>query len=505
MASKKKQHSCEWRTTATELKASLAESEAKFQALMARVNALEHKHALATKALIGPKSERMPTPEEEARAKGPPPTRGGHTNPEKRAANAKARAVLETTIVEHPIPDAEARCTHCGDAVVPFKGGERSVEIEWVPGRIERRVHVVETGRCPCKMHYARGPAPPRVQEGCLYGPHFLAKLAVDKCGDAIPIYRLEKSMRRAGVPIGRSSMNDALFIAADTLMPLWEAALCEVREDPHVQADETSARTQTRRERSFVWTFLSKVHTVYVFAPDRSGETPRRVLGGTVGSLVVDGFTGYNKISAVDGRHRAGCWSHGRRYLFDALGTAPEARDGLDIILELFMVERDAIAGGLAGSFEHLELRKRVSAKIITRLEAWINERLPLHEPPSPMGVALRYLKNQWPRLMTFLDDPLVPIHNNASEAALRIIALFRKNSLFFRTDDSGRRLMVLYSLVATCERHGVNPTAYLADVLIRLQDHPRDKVAELLPHRWKKTFGSGFAADRDDPAPAG
>ena len=85
--------------------------------------------------------------------------------------------------------------------------------------------------------------------------------------------------------------------------MPLWEAALCEVREDPHVQADETSARTQTRRERSFVWTFLSKVHTVYVFAPDRSGETPRRVLGGTVGSLVVDGFTGYNKVSTVDGR----------------------------------------------------------------------------------------------------------------------------------------------------------------------------------------------------------
>jgi transposase len=100
--------------------------------------------------------------------------------------------------------------------------------------------------------------------------------------------------------------------------------------------------------------------------------------------------------------------------------------------------------------------------------------------------------------RLSTFLKDPLIPIRNNASEAALRIVALFRKNSLFFGNDDAGRRFMILYSLIATCERHDINPEAYLADVLIRIQDHPKERAADLLPDRWKETFGPAFTVSR-------
>ena len=264
------------------------------------------------------------------------------------------------------------------------------------------------------------------------------------------------------------------MFVAADVCEPLWRAALAEVRVDPHVQADETSVRTQTRKERSFVWTFLSRVLTVYVFSASRSGDTPKVVLGGTRGALTIDGYTGYNVVTDVDGRERAGCWSHARRHVFDALATAPEAREGLDIILDLFMVERDAANANIVGTAAHLELRRTRSAPILERLVAWVNETTPLFEPKSPMGEALRYLKNQWSRLRVFLDDPLIPIHNNASEAAFRIVALMRKNSLFFGNERAGRRFMTLYSLIATCERHDVNPEVYLADVLIRIQDHP-------------------------------
>lgn len=273
---------------------------------------------------------------------------------------------------------------------------------------------------------------------------------------------------------------------------------LAEVRIDPHVQADETSFRTQTRKERSFVWTFLSKTHTAYVFAPDRSGGTPKELLSGTVGTLTVDGYTGYNDVTDVDGRERTGCWSHARRYLFDALPTAPEARDGLDIVLELFMIEREVVARGIVGTIEHLETRKRLSAPVTERFRAWAESMTPHFEPRSPMAIALRYVKNQWPRLTAFLGDPLVPIHNNASEAALRIMALARKNSLFFGNEGAGARLMAVYSIVATCERHDVNPEAYLADILLRMQDYPASRVAELLPHRWKKTHGSAFSVDR-------
>lgn len=134
----------------------------------------------------------------------------------------------------------------------------------------------------------------------------------------------------------------------------------------------------------------------------------------------------------------------------------------------------------------------------MLERFRAWHEKVTPLFEPKSAMGEALRYIKNQWTRLTAFLRDARVPLHNNASEAALRIVALARKNSLFFGNEEAGRRFMVLYSLIATCERHDVNPEAYLADVLLRIQDHPSDRLVELLPHRWKETFGSGFTVER-------
>ena len=499
MASKKKEHQCEWRDLSAELQKKLEELEQRFSTLLSRVNELEHKSALAMKQIVGPKRERMPTPDDEAKKReGDQPVRGGYTNPKKRKENAEALASLPTTVEEHPIAEAERQCPHCGEEVKPIGSGDRSVEYEWKPGRLVRRIHVVEAGRCPCKLHYARGPAPRRVREGCMYGPAFLAKLIVDKCADAVPIHRVEKAMRRAGIPISRSTMNSLVLLGAEVLEPLHALALGEMRVDPHVQADETSFRLQTRSARPFVWTFLSPEVTVYVFSESRSGDTAKEILGGTTGSLTIDGFTGYNVVTDVDGRDRTGCWSHARRYLFDALATAPEARDGLDIILELFMVERKAKSLNIVGTHAHHEMRQRRSAEILERIRKWREEMAPRFEPRSPMGVALRYMNNQWERLTAFLADPKIPIHNNASESALRIVALARKNSLFFGTEEAGRRFMVLYSLIATCERHDINPEVYLADVLLRIQDHPKQRLAELLPHRWKLTYGAGFDVER-------
>jgi transposase len=495
----KKPHDCEWRDLALELQTKLAELEAKLTTVLARMGELEHQNALAMKQIVGPKSERMPTPDDEAKKReGESRKRGGYTNPKKRKANAEALASLPTTVEPHPIAKADRRCPHCGNEVKPIGEGDKSVEYEWVPGRLVRRIHVVEVGRCPCKMHYARGPSPRRVREGCTYGPAFISKLIVDKCADATPIYRVEKAMRRSGIPISRSTLNSLVLLGAEVLEPLHALALAELRVDPPLQADETSFRLQTRSARPFVWTFLSSALTVYVFSESRSGDTAKTVLGGTTGSLTIDGFTGYNVVTDVDGRERTGCWSHARRYLFDALATAPEAREGLDIILDLFMVERKAKSMNIVGTPAHHELRQRRSTAILERIRVWREAAAPNFEPKSPMGIALRYMNNQWSRLTAFLADPKIPIHNNASEAALRIVALARKNSLFFGTEEAGRRFMVLYSLIATCERHDVNPEAYLADVLLRIQDHPKQRLGELLPHRWKQTYGTAFAVDR-------
>lgn len=146
-------------------------------------------------------------------------------------------------------------------------------------------------------------------------------------------------------------------------------------------------------------------------------------------------------------------------------------------------MDEHEAQQRGVVGRRGHLELRRSKSAPVLARLVGWKTKLAPLFEPKSPMGDALRYMTNQWTCLIAFLEDPLIPIHNNASEAALRIVALARKNSMFFlETTRRAGGLLVLYSLIATCERHDVNPELYLADVLIGIHDHPRDRVADLL-----------------------
>lgn len=500
-------HSCHWRRKvdrqAEQMRVQQAELEAKqieLGLLAAKVSDLEQQLALSKRKIFGRSSERMPTPDEELKKREKPAAqRGGHTNPAKRKKNAETKASLPPKVVNHPVAEEERRCPHCGEDAKPMSTGEVSIEWEWVPGYFQKRVHVIEVARCPCKLHYVRGPAPERVQEGCQYGPGFIAKLVVDRCADAIPIYRVEKAMQRQGIPLARSTMNDLVHLAATVCTPLWEAALAEMRVDPHVQADETTVRTQMRASRSFLWTFLSEQYTLYVYSETRSGETPTKVLGGTKGTLTVDGYTGYNAVTDVEGRERTGCWSHARRKLFDAMPTAPEARQGLDIILELFMIERKAQRRKIAGGREHLRLRRERSQEALGRLLLWMKDTIPLYEPNSAMGQALKYIQNQWFPLTAFVDDPLIPIHNNASEAALRIIALTRKNSLFFGNDAAGRRFAVLHSLIATCEKHGVNPVEYFTDVLLRIQDHPKSRIAELLPHRWKTTSGP----PAEEPAP--
>ncbi len=141
----------------------------------------------------------------------------------------------------------------------------------------------------------------------------------------------------------------------------------------------------------------------------------------------------------------------------------------------------------GIAGTDEHLALRRERSRPVMDAFHAWLEAERPKHLPKGPMGEAIGYALNQWKTLIVFLDDPRLPVDNNASEAALRAAALGRKNFLFVGHDKAGENLAGLYSLVATCEANGVNPAAYLTDVLVRLGTHPASRIDELLPHHWR------------------
>jgi transposase len=484
-------HECAWREEALALRKIVAEQAQvivehgqKVEAVLAQMQALERR-------MLGPKSEKMPPPIDELRRQESDEDAEARqlAGLERRRERAALREKLRPETVTHHVTEEQADCPKCGGvADRPVGGGKETFLYEYVPGYFVRQKHVQEKRACSCGQYIATAEPPPRPIEKGHYGPGFIAHLVVMKCCDSIPLYRLAKQYQRLGIPMGRSTLTDLFHAAAEKLEPLYKRLLALVARSDIVQADETSMKMQRPSKRGFVWAFLSGELIAYRFAGSRSGDTAVEVLGGTQGTLVVDAYTGYNRVTDVDGRDRAGCIAHVRRKFFDALqaGTV-EARQALDLILDVYRVEHEARARGIVRTEEHLELRRRRSRATMERFRTWLFDRQGQYAPKSPMGEAVRYALNQWNTLTVFLDDARIPVDNNASERALRVVALGRKNFLFVGDEDCGANLAGLYSLVATCDAAGVDPVEYIKDVLMRVDTHPASKIDELLPHNWK------------------
>ncbi|MBC8426763.1 IS66 family transposase, partial [bacterium] len=387
-----------------------------------------------------------------------------------------------------PVPAEQCMCPKCGSQELsPLGEGEVQTVYERVPEHFIRHVHVLQKLACRCGEYVVTAPGPRRVAEQTSYGPGLIAHLVVSKCADSTPMYRLEKQCKRAGMPLARSTMVDLFHRAAVELKPIYVALMLYIAGHDIVQADETTLKMQKKTSRGWLWTFVAPDAIGYRFAESRSGQTPVEVLGGTSGTLVVDAYTGYNKVCTPQGRERAGCLAHVRRKLFDARKLAPAEVDvAMALILDVYRVEHDARETGIVGTKKHLALRQSRSRVAMDALHAWLLEQEPKWPPKSGLGRAVRYALKQWTALVVALDDARVPVDNNASERALRVVALGRKNFLFVGHAEAGQNTAMLYSLVASCDANGINPEEYLADVLLRVQTHPAKRIGELLPHNW-------------------
>lgn len=512
-------HHCAWRDYAHELERRLGELATRQQRVMdqqlevlaqldardvaqrERLLELESQVAKLERELVGPKSElvRVPPHEREREEETEEDKARRREEAErKRRERALARdAALAKEAVEHPLAPEQLACPDCGGADHEELPDEVTTRIDYVPGRFVKRRHhrkkILRKCACP-KTSIITAPGPMAPIRGGLYEAGFIAYLIVAKCADSIPIYRLEKRFARLGIPISRSTMNDLVLAAGERLAPLHARLVERMKRVEIVLADETSMRLQDRKKRGFVWVFhghddVSDGELVlYVFATDRSGETPAKVLGASEGALVVDGYTGYNVVTDPGGRARGGCWCHGRRKFFEARESAPaEAAHAITLIRRLFRVEHEAKLRGIVGTDAHLAMRQEQSQPVVREIFDWAAETRPTVLPKSPIGTALGYLHNQRARLELFLTDARIPLHNNSSEGRLRLIALLRKNSLFFGHPRAGRLFATLFSLVGGAVANGHEPTAYLTDVLTRLKvDATDDELDALLPDRW-------------------
>jgi transposase len=483
-------HHCPWREEAERMRVELAgvrvelaEVRGQFAALKTAMEALERR-------ILGPKSEKVPPPATELRKEESDDDAKARRLAalERRRERAALKQQLRTQTVIHRLEDDQRQCPRChGVADRPLGPGKQTYLYEYVPGSFVRQCHVQEKAACACGQFIATADPPARPIEGGHYGAGVFAHIVVTKCADATPLHRLAKQYQRLGIPMSRSTLTDLFHAAAEKLAPLSQRLMQLVAASEIVQADETSLVMQKPFRRGFVWTFLTDEIIAYRFAADRSGETPHAVLGGTRGTLVVDAYTGYNRVTDVDGRARSACLAHVRRRFFEALPHQPvAARRALDLILDIYRVEHEVKQRGIVRTPAHLELRRTRGREAMAAFLAWLAAHKDDFPPKSALGQAISYARNRGDTLTRFLDDVRIPLDNNASERALRIVALGRKNFLFVGNPDCGGNLAGLYSLIATCDLHDVNPLEYLRDVLLRVDTHPAAKIDELLPHRW-------------------
>jgi transposase len=392
------------------------------------------------------------------------------------------------------LSDAEKICPCC--AGVRIKIGETIRErLDYTPSSIFVRQIAQQTYACrACEVaasdpQFAAAAFPPEPVPKSGVGAGLLAQVIVSKYIDHLPLYRQESIFARQGWPVSRTRLCDLVAACATLLNPVYRAMIVRLKNSFAIHADESPVKLLQPRRTAYAWLYLGDAanpYTVFDFTPGRGEEYPAAFLKGYSGYVHADGYTGYNPIHGSGARH-LGCWAHVRRKFVEAQENNPaKASEALAYIRTLYAVEKEIIDEKLT-SDTVVSLRKTRAGPILRKFGDWLEVEQRSALPKSPFGLAVSYACNQWPTLGRYLGDARFTIDNNVAERAVRPLAIGRKNWLFIGGDGGLPSAAVLMSLCVSAKRHGVNPWAYLTDVLTQLSAKPED-VTNLLPDAWAK-----------------
>ena len=465
----------------------------------------------------------------------PEPTPDNNKNRHKHG-RSKAPADLPRQEIIHDLPEDQKLCPCCG-IMRSVIGQDVSEQYDYVPAKITVLQHIQLKYACKTCEQNAKGaqitlaekPLAP-IEKG-LAAPGLLAHVVVSKYTDHLPMYRLESILERNGITLSRSTLCAWAAQAAVALSPLYDRMKELARQSAVIHTDDTPVDalepgTGGKHTARF-WVYVGDPlypYTLFDYTPSRKRDGPMAFLGDWSGYLQADAFSGYDGIYLGQAGGKVvevACWAHARRKFYDARNSDPRASaEALAQIKLLYAVERDADAQGL-DALQRAELRQSLAKPRLEAFKKWLlasqRENGGHILPKSPMGEAITYALNQWDALCMYITDGRLNIDNNTAENALRRVAIGRKNWLFVGSDKGGTTAAILYSLISTCKRHGVEPWSYLRDVLTRLPQLPKepedsgvppDKLDELLPDRWKaasQTIGTKQAQpDSAIPTPA-
>ena len=430
-------------------------------------------------------------------------------DPALKRARAEKRCAVRGSLPEHlprvevVIEPEDTACPCCGGAMQVI-GEDRSQRLDMIPAQYQ----VVVTRRpkyaCrQCQEGVVQAPAPARLIEGGLPTERLVAHVLVTKYADHAPLYRQCQIMARQGIAIDRSVLAFWVGYAAAEVKPLWRLMREELLRSTKLFADETTAPVldpgRGRTKKGYFWALArddrpwrggAPPAVVYTYAPGRSGAVAAALLKGYAGVLQTDAYAAYGQLAdpkrGGGSLRQAFCWAHWRRQWFDLAKSppAPIADEALLRIAELYRIEAE-ICGKSAD--ERRAVRQRKTKPLADALKTWLENTLAQVAGGSSMANAIRYALNRWDGLLRFLDDGRVEIDSNTVERSMRPIVLTRKNALFAGSDEGAENWAMLASLIETCKLHGVNPEAYLNDLLTKLVNNwPNRRLAELTPWAW-------------------
>ena len=415
---------------------------------------------------------------------------------------------------ERVVIPAPCSCPACGGKLAKL-GEDVTETLEVIP----RQWKVIQTVRekftCRACEKITQPPAPFHPIIRGRAGASLLAMVLYAKYGSHQPLNRQSETFAREGIELDVSTLADWVGASAATLAPLTELIRLHVMAAARLHGDETTVPVlaKIKAVTGRLWAYVrddrpfdgdAPPAAVFFYSRDRSGEHVARHLADYAGILQADAYAGFAQL--YDGRRSPGpiieaaCWSHGRRSFFELADIAkaaaarahkkpadfsPLALEAVRRIDAIFELERSL--NGLPSN-RRLELRRIHVKPLVDALHAWMREERARLSRHNPVAKAMDYMLTRWPAFTRFLDDGKVCLTNNAAERALRCIAIGRRNWTFCGSDRGGERAAAIYTLIATAKLNDIDPEAWLADVLRRINDHPASRLHELLPWNWKK-----------------
>jgi transposase len=386
--------------------------------------------------------------------------------------------------VRRRVPDG-LKCSACHGDVKDMGYGHKASEIDLIKMGVLDPEYLLHRGRCSCGEVDFEIPRPERVLEQRVYTSEFISQLIVSKFKFHLPIYRQQKQFLDAGIYVNRNVLNDLVNKAWLELEPVVKRLRQIAREQEYKYCDETPiCRVKKgKSKRYYLWCLHTELAVVFELTEKRNQALAKEFIGEG-GTVMTDGLGIYSEKS-IDGVH-GNCLAHCLQKFFRSFSSFSDESDkAIDFMVEVYKVEKEAKAEGLS-SDERLALRQKKSAKHMADFKAFLES---LNPPPrSALGKAIKYTLERWEEITLFLRDGGIEVDNNRVESIFRDVKLGLKNYLFVMSDLGGEAMAGFYSLIMTCELHGINPQDYLADILVRLANgHPRSDIDALLPWNWK------------------